>query len=316
MNHDQWRQLVGIVCVNLATLAWASNMVIGRLLREAIGPIALSSGRFLIAALFFAALLRLRPTSQRRPGRDFWLLAAMAVTGVVAFSPLLYLGLHYTTVANGTIINGLAPLLTGLLATWLLKEPMSGRQIGGAAAALAGVVFLITGDAGLPVTAGWLNIGDLFILAAVAFWGLYSVLGSKVMRNRSSVSATALSTFIGLPLLLAILPWELQAAPVKVDATLLMWLSYLGLVPAALGFYAWNAGVARLGPSGAMVFYNTLPLYGALLGSLFLHEPVGMHHLLGGLLIVGGGLWAARKGPAGADRKNLGWSVEPQNNEG
>jgi drug/metabolite transporter (DMT)-like permease len=63
-----------------------------------------------------------------------------------------------------------------------------------------------------------------------------------------------------------------------------------------MGFLAWNAGVRRLGPSGAMVFYNTLPLYGTLLGVLFLGESIGPTHLLGGGLIVAGGLWAARGG--------------------
>jgi len=37
-----------------------------------------------------------------------------------------------------------------------------------------------------------------------------------------------------------------------------------------------------------------LPLYGALLAHLFLGKPVGLSHLVGGALIVGGGLWAAR----------------------
>ncbi len=55
----------------------------------------------------------------------------------------------------------------------------------------------------------------------------------------------------------------------------------------------------RLGRLGgiALVFYNTLPLYGALLGHLFLGEPVGLSHLIGGVLIAAGGLWAAR-GPS------------------
>ena len=39
---------------------------------------------------------------------------------------------------------------------------------------------------------------------------------------------------------------------------------------------------------------NTLPLYGTLLGSLFLGETVGPAHLIGGAMIVGGGLCAAR----------------------
>jgi len=43
-----------------------------------------------------------------------------------------------------------------------------------------------------------------------------------------------------------------------------------------------------------MIFYNTLPLYGALLGYFFLGESIGFVHLLGGALIIGGGVWAAQ----------------------
>jgi len=67
---------------------------------------------------------------------------------------------------------------------------------------------------------------------------------------------------------------------------------YIGVFPTVVGFLAWNEGVRRLGPSGAMVFYNMLPVYGALLGALLLHDPLGMTHLIGGLLIIGAGFWA------------------------
>jgi drug/metabolite transporter (DMT)-like permease len=42
-----------------------------------------------------------------------------------------------------------------------------------------------------------------------------------------------------------------------------------------------------------MVFYNTLPLYGALLGFLLLGESIGVTHVVSAVLIVGGGLLAA-----------------------
>ncbi len=295
MNQEKVKQIVGIGFVNLATLVWASNMVIGRLLKDSIGPITVSAARFFIAAVIFAILLRRQPPEERRMGKDGILLAAMAITGVVLFSPVLYLGLHYTTAVNSTIINGLAPLLTGLFAAWFIREPMSGRQISGAVAALIGVLFLISGGSLSFWKTAEFNKGDFLILVAVAIWGLYSVISTKVMRNRSSISATAFSTFIGLPILCLFAIWELRSIPVNLDLNLILIITYLGIVPAAVGFYAWNAGVARLGPSGAMVFYNTLPLYGALLGYLFLGEPIGLPHVVGGLLIAGGGIWAARK---------------------
>ena len=115
------------------------------------------------------------------------------------------------------------------------------------------------------------------------------------MRLMPAVAATAWSIFLGLPILWAMAAWELYASPIGLNFKLAMIVIYLGLGPAAIGFYAWNQGVARLGASGAMVFYNTLPLYGALLGALSLGEPIGQAHLVGGLLIIGGGLWASRK---------------------
>jgi drug/metabolite transporter (DMT)-like permease len=114
------------------------------------------------------------------------------------------------------------------------------------------------------------------------------------MRKRSSLSATALSTFLGLPLLLLAAFFELKTIPVNLRPELLVAILYIGVVPTVVGFMAWNEGVRRLGASGAMVFYNTLPVYGALLGFLFLGESFGMAHLIGGVLIIGGGLYAAR----------------------
>ena len=137
-------------------------------------------------------------------------------------------------------------------------------------------------------------MGDLVVVGAVALWGLYSVLGRRVMKQRSALSATAFSAFLGLPILLLASIWEIQHVQVHAVPGVLLALLYIGIFPTVVGFLSWNAGVRRLGASGAMVFYNTLPLYGALLGILFLDEPLGLYHLVGGLLIAGGGIWAAR----------------------
>jgi drug/metabolite transporter (DMT)-like permease len=100
---------------------------------------------------------------------------------------------------------------------------------------------------------------------------------------------------MGLPFLLLAAVWDLRAFPVELSWRLLLIIGYIGLVPTVIGFLSWNAGVRRLGASGAMVFYNTLPLYGALLGYLLLGESIGVFHFVGGALIVGAALWAARR---------------------
>jgi drug/metabolite transporter (DMT)-like permease len=293
-SRKRLAQLGGIGLVNLSTFTWATNMTLGRWLRDDIGPLTLAAARFLIAAAFFAALLQRQPQEERRLGQDRWLLLGMALSGVAVFAPTLYLGLRFTTAVNATLINGTGPLITGVLAALLIREPMSRRQIVGALVSLVGVLILISGGRFLSWQGMHINIGDLIVLGAVALWGLYSVLGRQVMRQRSALSTTALSAFLGLPLLLLAAIWEMRTFAVDVRPGLILAVLYIGVAPTVIGFLSWNAGVRRLGPGGAMVFYNTLPLYGALLGYLFLGEPVGLSHLIGGALIIGGGLWAAR----------------------
>ncbi len=290
--------LIGIALVNVATLAWATNMLLGRYLRTDIGPITLAAARMAIAAIPFAWLLHRRPPEDRQMKPDRGWMLAMALCGVTLFGPTLYLGLRYTTAVNATLINGFGPIITGLLSFALIHEPMSRRQLTGALVGLAGIAVLITGGS----TATWrslqINIGDLIVLVAIALWGLYSVLARRVMRHRSALSTSAFSAFLGLPLLLVGSAWELQALPMNLTGRLVPFVVYIALVPTVIGMLAWNEGVRRLGSSGAMVFYNTMPLYGGLLGALLLGETVGPAHLLGGALIISGGLWAARSAPA------------------
>jgi len=292
MRQLEW--LIGVGLVNLATLSWATNMTLGRWLRNDIGPLTLAAARFLIASACFFVLLQRRPPEERRLGRDGWLLMGMALSGVVVFAPALYLGLRYTTAVNATLINALGPLITGILAALLIRERMSRRQLAGAIFGLIGVAVLLSGSP-LGFRLGGLgsSLGDLIVLGAAALWGLYSVLGRQVMRQRSALSATAFSAFLGLPLLLVAAAWEIQTFVVDARPEVILAVVYIGLVPTLIGFLAWNTGVRRLGPGGAMVFYNTLPLYGALLGVLFLGETIGAAHVLGGALIIGGGIWAA-----------------------
>jgi len=292
-GQSQTDRLIGIGLVNLATLSWASNMTLGRWLRADIGPVTLSAGRFLIASSILAAMLLRMPVNERRLGQDRWLLLGMALSGVALFTPTLYLGLRHTTAVNATLINGMGPLLTGILAALLIGERMTRRQIVGAAAGALGVGVLISGGRVRFWQAMDGGIGDLIVLGAVVLWALYSVLSRRAMRDRSALSASAFSALLGLPLLVLGSIWETQASAFAFTPQLILPLLFIGTVPGVLGLLSWNGGVRRLGAGGAMIYYNTLPLYGALLGRVFLGEALGLNHLLGGGLIVLGGLWAA-----------------------
>jgi drug/metabolite transporter (DMT)-like permease len=294
--------------VNVSTLCWATNIILGRWLRAEIGPLTLAASRFLIGSILFAILMRRQPPEDRRLGPDRWLLLAMGLTGVALFAPTQYLGLRFTTAANATLIQTLAPLITGLLAALLIGEPMSRRQAAGASIGLAGVLCLISGGSLTYLQGFRVNVGDLIVLGAAALWSLYTVLSRQAMRHRSPMCVSAFSAFLGTPFLWIAAAWEAQTIPFNITTKVVLAILYIGVVPTVIAFLAWNSAVRRVGPSGVMTFYNTLPLYGVLLAYLLLNEAIGVSHLLGGALIIGGGIWAAGGRPRASKAPEYGRS--------
>jgi drug/metabolite transporter (DMT)-like permease len=291
-------RLWGVALVNLATLAWSTNAVLGRWLRADIGPLTLTALRFTVATAFFCFLLRRRPIAERAFGRDKWWILGMGLTGVAAFSPLLYLGLRYSTAVNSSLIQGFSPLITAVIAGALIQEPVNRRQVIGAILGLLGVSGLISGGSWEFFTRLDPNPGDLVLLASAVAWAFYSVFGRRVMRQRSPVSATALSTLTVLPLLIAAALVELQYFPLNLRLETVAAMAHICLVPTLVGFWAWNQAVRALGAGGAMVFYYTLPLYGAFMGAALLDEPLGMVHWVFGGMILAGGIWGTLGGGA------------------
>jgi drug/metabolite transporter (DMT)-like permease len=289
-------RVLGIVLVNLATMAWASNAVLGRWLRADVGPLTLTTLRFTAATAFFSLLLMRRPPVERRYGKDKWWILAMGLSGVVCFSPLLYLGLRYSTAVNSSLIQGFSPLITALIAGVIIQEPVTRRQTIGALLGLVGIVGLISGGSLAFLLQLRFNPGDLILVAAAVVWAFYSVFGRRVMRNRSPVAAVALSSFIGLPLLVVATAFELPHIHLNLTPGTIAAIAHICVVPTIFGYWSWNRAVKALGAGGAMVFYNTLPLYGSMMGALFLNEPLTPAHFIFGGLILAGGLWATLGG--------------------
>ena len=280
----------------MATMAWATNAVMGRWLRADVGPLTLTTLRFTVATAFFGLLLRRQPMEERRYGKDKWWILLMGLVGVVGFSPLLYLGLRYSTAVNASLINGFSPLITALIAGFIIQEPVTRRQMIGAVLGLVGVAGLISGGSLTFMLRFQFNPGDLVLLAAAVVWAFYSVFGRRVMRNRSPVAATALSNFLSLPVLVVATVFEIQHIPLNLRPETIAAIAYICVFPTIIGYWSWNRAVHTLGAGGAMVFYNTLPLYGVILGAALLGEPIGAVHLTFGGLILGGGFWATLGG--------------------
>jgi drug/metabolite transporter (DMT)-like permease len=280
------------VFVNLSCVMWAGNFVLARSLRDEVGPLMLTISRFVVASLFYAVILGRSVVRERLLLKDWALLAAMTLTGVLGFPLLLYQGLQFTTATNAVLINATSPLMTAGLAAILIKERLFPRHVLGGVITFFGVALIVSGGSFERLQRWHVNVGDLYVLLAAGLWGLYSVISRWATRSRSVFSVTAISTWMALPLFLgaAAVGWE--PTPTNWNWYLVLAVVYIGIFPSGVAFLSWNEGVRRVGANRAMVFYNMLPVYGAILGVILLGESLGAEHFIGGGLILTGSLMA------------------------
>jgi len=131
--------------------------------------------------------------------------------------------------------------------------------------------------------------GDLLLVASGVAYAAYSLLGRGVLGRYPVIVVTAWSIVWGALATapLAWLEWRAGLMPRWTPGAIVGTL-YLGVVITALGYAVWNWALERAGASRVAIFVNVQPVAGAVIGVWWLHEPLGVFMVLGGLAILTG----------------------------
>jgi drug/metabolite transporter (DMT)-like permease len=280
-----------------AAFFWATNMVVGRAAHELIPPIAFNFWRWTLALVILLPfawrdLVRHRGLIVR----EWKILSALALTGMTVFHSLIYFGLSLSPAINALLLFATSPLFFVLLARLLTGERITLGQGLGIVASIAGAVLVIArGDLGVLLGLRFAP-GDLWLLAGVILWALYSVLLRRRPQALPPLALLGATVTLALLLLAPVYALELwSGARVQLGAASLASLAYVALFPSVVAYVFWNRGVREVGPNAAGVTLQLMPVFGALLAVAFLGEHLAGYHWLGGALVLAGILLAWRR---------------------
>lgn len=278
-----------IVALSLAALFWAGSFVVGRALRDEIDPVTLTFFRWLISLFVFAPILwREFADNFHVVLREWRLILGLGATGIALFHPLVYLALQSTGATNALLTFSLAPVVILLGASLTGGERPTSCQLGGVLVSMAGAAVLITrGDLATLKLTG-INIGDFWMLAAVAVWAVYSLLLRRRPADLSQTLTLVSSIAVALPMLLPFTLLTASEPALSLSTSVLFGTGYIAVFGSVIGFLFWSHGVAELGPSRAGQFVHLMPVFGAALAFIFLGEPLSMAQLLGAGLVLSG----------------------------
>jgi len=275
---------------------WSSNSIVGRAVSGHVPPVGLAFWRWVVAGLIVLVIAAPRLRDEWPVVKAHWrAVLLLAFLGITTFNTFLYIGLQYTQAINSLLMQTAMPALIILWTVLVFRERTTLRQIVGMTISLAGAATVISrGDLSLLLTLDW-NVGDLWVLAAVACYAGYTAL----LRLRPQVSAPVFLsvTFLaGAAMLSPLYLWEVVAEgrAMPLDLTTLGAVLYVAVFPSILAYACFNRGVALVGAPVAGQSLYLMPLVGGLMSVALLGEALLWAHGVGLVLILSG-LWLASR---------------------
>lgn len=258
-----------------APVIWGSTYIVTTELLPPGYPVTDAVLRALPAGLLLIALTRKLPT------RDWF--GRLLILGALNFSifwAALFVAAYRLPGGVAATLGAVQPLIVLMLSRVVLESPLTPRRTLAALAGIGGVALLVLGPgADLdPVGIGSALLGALSMACGTVFT-------RKWKPDVSALTFTAWQLTAGGLLLVPFALWLEPPLPSPSLANLAGFL-WLGLAGAALSYFLWFRGIARLGPASVTSFGFLSPLTAVILGWVFLRETLTPAQMLGAVIVV------------------------------
>lgn len=269
------KQHVDLLLTALAPAIWGSSYIVTSELLPPDMPLTVAMLRALPAGLILLAVTRVFPPLA-------WYLR-IGILGALNFSifwAMLFVAAYRLPGGVAATLGAIQPLLVLLLARVALGRHISAMGVTAALAGIVGVGLLMLGPEAVSDP-----LGMLAALCGAASMAAGTVLTRKWQPPVSALSFTAWQLTAGGLLLL---PFCLLFEPALPALTALNVAGFiwLGLLGAALTYFLWFRGIAKLGPATATAFGFLSPLTAVLLGWLVLGQVMTPVQGVGAMIVL------------------------------
>ena len=282
--------------LTLTALFWSGNMVLGRGIRADVPPMALAFWRWAIAFMLVLPLALPHFKSQWPLLKQGWKpVLILGLIGVGGYNTFAYIALQYTSATNAVLLNSFIPVATIAISWAFLGKHLKRIEGMGVIVSLCGALTIVArGDLNVLLHLN-LNLGDAWMLLAVAVWAIYTVGLAWRPSGVHPMLMLAAMTAVGLAAMFPAYLWEMASGrQINVYPGSLASLAYVGIFPSFLGYIFYNRGVAEVGASKASLFIHLMPVFGTILSAIFLSEiPLWYHYFGIGLIFCG--IWLTMK---------------------
>ncbi|HEY8203968.1 MAG TPA: DMT family transporter [Pyrinomonadaceae bacterium] len=275
---------IALIAVQVMFATWP---VLGKIALRTLPSLSLVGFRVLGAALALTALGLVTRKLGRIARKDWALLVASSLLGIVLNQWLFVKGLALTTAVNATLLGTTIPVFTLLVSLVLGNDRASVRQVIGILLAGAGVVYLI-GPERADLSHGS-RLGDLLIITNSLCYGTYIAISKRLVSRYNALTVITWIFLVGcVPAVpvgaVSLSRISVAAVPVSVWVAV----AYIILFATVVCYYLNSWALARVAPSTVAVYIYLQPLIAFSIAPLILGEKVSSRVIVSSLLVFAG----------------------------
>lgn len=279
--HAGTRQTVWYFCLlALASLIWSGQGIAVKVLDPHLGPIAITFLPFYVTTLLFVPLLlrmrRQNPNASSPSARDWVQFLIAGVGGQVLAQLGMTWGISKSLASNGAILNLLIPVISAVLASFMLKERLTPLRTTSLAIGLLGVALLSVGDI-RQASFGSMKflVGNLLIFGGCLGSSFYNVYCKGLMQKFQEIEILIFSyitaSIFSVPLLIWVEPFHPRSL-LALDGKGIAAFLFLALFMYGASMLLFFKALQHLDVTTASTSLYLVPVFGVLLAAFLLGE--------------------------------------------
>ena len=275
-----------VLMMVLTTMFWGGSFVASKIALPEFPPMTLTFFRFIIATAIIFPYMWSQSSTKIPERTDIPLLFGLGFLGVSGYFAFQFSALLYTSSANASTINALNPLVSSILATFVMDERLSRRRVGLLLLGLVGVMLTVSGGDPDVLLNMEFNKGDLIMALAMLSFAVYGVYSKKATQRYEPLLVTSYIFLFGL----------IQITPLMImDGVLANVLSFsakawggvvfMAIGSSVLGYQIQQVAIKRLGVNRTSLFINLVPLWAILFSYIVLGDQITIVNIVSAVII-------------------------------
>ncbi|MEM3544776.1 MAG: DMT family transporter [Nitrososphaerota archaeon] len=270
----------------LTGILWGSTAPVSKIVLQDITPWDIVVYRILIGCLTLILLVRVArvPESPKTNLRD---LIILSLSGIAVPWLTYNLGLLYVNANHAGLMLGCYPLMTFLVAYFLVGEKLKKIQYTGILIGFLGLIIFFLDKIGLEYDLEWF-IGALLIMFAIFCWSVYAAYLKKMELSGRSLTITLRTFMISLPFILISVLFIQRNITIPGEPSSIIGLVWLGVFPSAVSYYLFNIGSEDVSATLMATSGLLIPVVSSILAYIMLSESFEIIETIGAVLVIAG----------------------------